>query len=443
MCEHIHLPLQSGSSRILKAMRRTYDRQRYLDRVAMIREHVPDVALTTDIIVGFPGETEEDFAQTLEVVRGGRLRQRVHVRLLAAARHRGGGRSARASCRIRSRSSGWSGSWSVVQRRARERAQRFVGRTLEVLVEGPSRTDPERLRGRTRHNKVVNFAGLAAPGELTHGARSTRPPARRCRARRCSSRARRGRRMKIRAAVLEEFGKPLVVQEVDLAEPGPGEVLVRLEACGVCHTDMYTASGVDPSGYAPTVLGHEGAGVVERVGEGVSAPGRGRPRGHAVLAPVRRVHPLPEPADEPVPRDPRAAEHRLPARRHHAPVARRRAAAPLHGHLDVRGVHRDAGDRAREDRSGGAAGPRVPVRVRPLDRPRRGDQDRRGEAGLDLRRLRRGHGRARRGRGLPPAGRRADRLRRPLARAPGAGSRAGRDRPDGRRRRTRSTRSSR
>src|SRR5947199_1722599 len=83
--------------------------------------------------------------------------------------------------------------------------------------------------------------------------------------------------MKIRAAVLEEFGAPLAVQEVDLADPRPGEVLVRLHACGVCHTDMYTASGVDPSGYAPTVLGHEGAGVVERVGEGVTgvAPGDG------------------------------------------------------------------------------------------------------------------------------------------------------------------------
>jgi S-(hydroxymethyl)glutathione dehydrogenase / alcohol dehydrogenase len=76
--------------------------------------------------------------------------------------------------------------------------------------------------------------------------------------------------MKIRAAVLERFASPLVVQEVDLAEPGPGEVLVRLVACGVCHTDMYTASGVDPSGYAPTVLGHEGAGVVERCGPDVS-----------------------------------------------------------------------------------------------------------------------------------------------------------------------------
>jgi S-(hydroxymethyl)glutathione dehydrogenase / alcohol dehydrogenase len=81
--------------------------------------------------------------------------------------------------------------------------------------------------------------------------------------------------MRIRAAVLEEFGAPLAVQEIELDEPGPGEVLVRLAACGVCHTDLYTASGADPSGYAPTVLGHEGAGVVEAVGEGVTsvAPG--------------------------------------------------------------------------------------------------------------------------------------------------------------------------
>jgi S-(hydroxymethyl)glutathione dehydrogenase / alcohol dehydrogenase len=85
--------------------------------------------------------------------------------------------------------------------------------------------------------------------------------------------------VRIRAAVLEEFGRPLVVQEVELAEPSAGEVLVRLVACGVCHTDLYTASGADPSGYAPTVLGHEGAGVVERVGSGVTSV---RPGDHVV-----------------------------------------------------------------------------------------------------------------------------------------------------------------
>src|SRR2546421_2749902 len=83
------------------------------------------------------------------------------------------------------------------------------------------------------------------------------------------------RPMKVRAAVLEEFGAPLAVQQVELAEPRAAEALVRLVACGVCHTDLYTASGADPSGYAPAVLGHEGAGVVERVGDGVTslAPG--------------------------------------------------------------------------------------------------------------------------------------------------------------------------
>ena len=87
------------------------------------------------------------------------------------------------------------------------------------------------------------------------------------------------RSVRIRAAVLEQFGAPLAVQEIDLAEPQAGEVLVRLVACGVCHTDLYTASGADPSGYAPTVLGHEGAGVVERVGENV---GSLRPGDHVV-----------------------------------------------------------------------------------------------------------------------------------------------------------------
>jgi tRNA-2-methylthio-N6-dimethylallyladenosine synthase len=166
LCEHIHLPLQSGSSRVLKAMRRTYDRQRYLDRVALIREHVPDAALTTDIIVGFPGETEEDFEQTLQVVE--QVGYDGAFTFIFSPR-RGTEAAALTDDVVPHpvKVGRMEHLVELVQRKAHERAQRFVGRTLEVLVEGPSRTDPDRLRGRTRHNKVVNFTGLAAPGELT------------------------------------------------------------------------------------------------------------------------------------------------------------------------------------------------------------------------------------------------------------------------------------
>jgi tRNA-2-methylthio-N6-dimethylallyladenosine synthase len=166
VCEHIHLPLQSGSSRILKAMRRTYDRERYLDRVAMIREHVPDASLTTDIIVGFPGETEEDFAQTLDIVE----KVRYDGAFTFVFSPRRGTEAAGMTEGIVPhpvKVERMGRLVEAVKRHGHERAQRFVGRTLEVLVEGPSRTDPERLRGRTRHNKVVNFAGLAQAGELT------------------------------------------------------------------------------------------------------------------------------------------------------------------------------------------------------------------------------------------------------------------------------------
>jgi tRNA-2-methylthio-N6-dimethylallyladenosine synthase len=165
VCEHIHLPLQSGSSRILKAMRRTYNRERYLDRVAMIRELVPDCAITTDIIVGFPGETEEDFADTLEVVN--------HVRYDSAFTFIYSPRRETEAADLPDQvphevaSERMGRLVDAVQRHATERAQRFVGRTMDVLVEGPSRTDPSRLRGRTRHNKTVNFTGVAAAGELT------------------------------------------------------------------------------------------------------------------------------------------------------------------------------------------------------------------------------------------------------------------------------------
>lgn len=176
VCEHIHLPLQSGSSPILKAMRRTYDRARYMDRVALIRELVPDCAITTDIIVGFPGETEADFAQTLEVCEevgydGAFTFVFSPRRGTEAATFTEGLVSHEVKVERMERLV------EVVQRRAHERAQRFVGRTLDVLVEGPSRTDPSKLRGRSRHNKTVNFTGLAAPGEIVpvevHAATST------------------------------------------------------------------------------------------------------------------------------------------------------------------------------------------------------------------------------------------------------------------------------
>ncbi len=166
VCEHVHLPLQSGSSRILKAMRRTYDRQRYLDRVALIREHVPDASLTTDIIVGFPGETEEDFAETLEVAELVGY-DSAFTFVFSARRGTDAAKLTEGLVPHPVKVERMERLLEVVRRHARERAQRFVGRTLEVLVEGPSRTDPERLRGRTRHNKAVNFTGLAAPGELT------------------------------------------------------------------------------------------------------------------------------------------------------------------------------------------------------------------------------------------------------------------------------------
>jgi tRNA-2-methylthio-N6-dimethylallyladenosine synthase len=166
VCEHIHLPLQSGSSRILKAMRRTYDRQRYMDRVALIREYVPDAAITTDIIVGFPGETEDDFKQTLEVAEEVGY-DGAFTFVFSARRGTEAAGITEGLVPHRVKVGRMERLVELVQRRAHERAQRFVGRTLEVLVEGPSRTDPEKLRGRTRHNKVVNFGGLAAPGELT------------------------------------------------------------------------------------------------------------------------------------------------------------------------------------------------------------------------------------------------------------------------------------
>jgi tRNA-2-methylthio-N6-dimethylallyladenosine synthase len=164
VCEHAHLPLQSGSTRILRAMRRTYSRERYLKLVGEMRGAIPDLALSTDIIVGFPGETEDDFRETLEVVeevgfdsaftfvyspRAGTDAAAMAEQVPADVKR---GRIERLV--------------ELVQRIAAERNAARVGVVEEVLVEGPSRTEPTLLRGRTRRNTTVNFVGDAAPGEL-------------------------------------------------------------------------------------------------------------------------------------------------------------------------------------------------------------------------------------------------------------------------------------
>jgi tRNA-2-methylthio-N6-dimethylallyladenosine synthase len=164
VCEHTHLPLQSGSTRVLKAMRRTYSRERYLRLVADMRAAIPDLALSTDLIVGFPGETEADFAQTLEVVE--------EVRYDSAFTFIFSPRSGTEAATMPNQVSDEvkheriERLIDVVQRIAGGRNAERIGRVEQVLVEGASRTDPSLLRGRTRRNTTVNFAGTAAPGEL-------------------------------------------------------------------------------------------------------------------------------------------------------------------------------------------------------------------------------------------------------------------------------------
>jgi tRNA-2-methylthio-N6-dimethylallyladenosine synthase len=164
VCEHTHLPLQSGSTRVLKRMRRTYSRERFLGLVARLRAAIPDLALTTDLIVGFPGETEDDFRQTIEAVeeigfdgaftfvfspRRGTEAAEMPDQVPDEVKHERIERLV-----------------DVVQRVAHARNQERVGGVEQVLVEGPSRTDPSLRRGRTRRNTTVNFRGQAQAGEL-------------------------------------------------------------------------------------------------------------------------------------------------------------------------------------------------------------------------------------------------------------------------------------
>ena len=175
VCEHAHLPLQSGSTRVLKTMRRTYSRERYLRLVDELRGAIPDVALTTDLIVGFPGETEAEFEETVSAVE--EVGYDGAFTFVYSPRH--GTEAAAMPDQVpeevkRERIERLI---EVVQRVAEARNRERIGRVEEVLVEGPSRTNPTLLRGRTRRNTTVNFAGDARPGELVdvaiEGATST------------------------------------------------------------------------------------------------------------------------------------------------------------------------------------------------------------------------------------------------------------------------------
>ena len=175
VCEQVHLPLQSGSSRLLKAMRRTYTREKYLALAQRLRDAIPDLAIGTDIIVGFPGETEDDFRQTLEVVED----VGYDSAFTFVYSPRAGTEAAAMPDQVphEVKIERMERLVEVVQRIAHERNASRVGRVEEVLVEGASRTDEALLRGRTRRNTTVNFTGDAAPGELVEvrieGATST------------------------------------------------------------------------------------------------------------------------------------------------------------------------------------------------------------------------------------------------------------------------------
>ena len=164
VCEHAHLPLQSGSTRILKAMRRTYSRERYVKLAMEMRAAIPDLALGTDIIVGFPGETEDDFCQTLEVVE--EVGFDSAFTFVYSPRQGTDAASMPEQVPDDVKRDRIERLVELVQRCAGERNATRVGRIEEVLVEGSSRTDAALLRGRTRRNTTVNFSGDAQPGDL-------------------------------------------------------------------------------------------------------------------------------------------------------------------------------------------------------------------------------------------------------------------------------------
>jgi tRNA-2-methylthio-N6-dimethylallyladenosine synthase len=164
VCEHAHLPAQSGSSRILKAMRRTYDRERFLTLAAEMRERIPDLALTTDLIVGFPGETEEDFGQTLSLVEETGFDGA--YTFVYSPRYETEAASLPEQVPEEVKVDRIERLIELVQKIAGERNRKRIGSTEQVLVEGSSRTDEMLLRGRTRRNTTVNFSGSAHAGDL-------------------------------------------------------------------------------------------------------------------------------------------------------------------------------------------------------------------------------------------------------------------------------------
>jgi tRNA-2-methylthio-N6-dimethylallyladenosine synthase len=164
VCEQVHLPLQSGSSRLLKAMRRTYTRERYLALVEKMRAAIPDLAIGTDIIVGFPGETEDDFHATLDVVEAVEYDSAFTFVYSPRAGTEAAAMLEQVPHEVKIERMGRL--VELVQSIASRRNRARVGRVEEVLVEGSSRTDESLLRGRTRRNTMVNFTGDATPGDL-------------------------------------------------------------------------------------------------------------------------------------------------------------------------------------------------------------------------------------------------------------------------------------
>ena len=164
VCDQLHLPLQSGSSRILKLMRRTYDADRYLDLVARVRDALPMIALTTDVIVGFPGETDKDFEDTLRVYDTVGFDHAYTFSYSSRQGTEAAGFEDQIDGSVKQER--LARLVELVQRHAARRNAELVGTVQEVLTEGPSRTDPTIFRGKTRGNKTALFSPPAAVGTV-------------------------------------------------------------------------------------------------------------------------------------------------------------------------------------------------------------------------------------------------------------------------------------